>query len=297
MPKNATKRPKEDAVNRGEQQPTIVKYIQSARNGTRLTTLHRHAIGYVIRGRRYLHHGDTRYEIEKDDVYYLGIGNHYVEDIPEPNKAFEQIVFYYDTLQINKILNYLSLNYRFEIRNDHECSGCRDRNAAGYPVWPALKSFFTSVGRYLDEGVFGRDSVAENLKMTELAYLLITNPDCCPKRFLLNNIDSSLADFEQTVYDSIFSDLTIEELARKCDRSLTSFKKEFRKHFNEPPHKWFIRQRLTHARLQVISSKKSIARIGIECGFPNTSHFIKLFKKEYRLTPIAYRRAGEKTEA
>ena len=30
---------------------------------------------------------------------------------------------------------------------------------------------------------------------------------------------------------------TLNELAAKCNRSLTSFKKEFRKHFFEPPHK------------------------------------------------------------
>lgn len=32
-----------------------------------------------------------------------------------------------------------------------------------------------------------------------------------------------------------------------------------------------------------------IAEIGIDCNFPNTSHFIKLFKKEYGMTPAAYR--------
>lgn len=71
--------------------------------------------------------------------------------------------------------------------------------------------------------------------------------------------------------------------------SLTSFKKEFRKHFYEPPHKWLIRQRLMHSRLLLISTSRSIAEIGIDCNFPNTSHFIKLFKKEYGMTPAAYR--------
>ena len=73
-------------------------------------------------------------------------------------------------------------------------------------------------------------------------------------------------------------DISVEELAGKCNRSLTSFKKEFRKHFFEPPHKWFIRQRLMHSRLLLISTNKSISEIGNDCNFPNTSHFIKLFK-------------------
>ncbi len=56
-----------------------------------------------------------------------------------------------------------------------------------------------------------------------------------------------------------------------------------------PPHKWFIRQRLMHSRLLLISTSKSISEIGNECTFPNTSHFIKLFKKEYQMTPATYR--------
>ena len=44
-----------------------------------------------------------------------------------------------------------------------------------------------------------------------------------------------------------------------------------------------------HSRLLLISTSKSISEIGNECTFPNTSHFIKLFKKEYQMTPAAYR--------
>ena len=57
-----------------------------------------------------------------------------------------------------------------------------------------------------------------------------------------------------------------------------------------PPHKWwYIRQRLMHSRLLLISTSKSISEIGNDCTFPNTSHFIKLFKKEYQMTPATYR--------
>ena len=90
-------------------------------------------------------------------------------------------------------------------------------------------------------------------------------------------------------YDHIFKDISIEELSKLTNRSLTSFKKEFRRHFMMPPHKWYIRQRLMHSRLLLISTSKSISEIGNACTFPNTSHFIKLFKKEYQMTPAAYR--------
>ena len=33
----------------------------------------------------------------------------------------------------------------------------------------------------------------------------------------------------------------------------------------------------------------AIAEIGTACAFPNTSHFIKLFRKQYGMTPATYR--------
>ena len=133
------------------------------------------------------------------------------------------------------------------------------------------------------------DQAAEDMKMTELIYLIISQRDCCLKSKVLSNVDSAHDNFEQIIYSNIFSDLAIEELAEMCNRSLTSFKKEFKRHFFMPPHRWFIKQRLIQSRLLLISTSKSISEIGIECTFPNTSHFIKLFKKQYGTTPAIYR--------
>ena len=122
-----------------------------------------------------------------------------------------------------------------------------------------------------------------------MIYLIASHEDCCIKSKLLSNVDAAKENFEQIVYDHIFKDISIEELSKLTNRSLTSFKKEFRRHFQMPPHKWYIRQRLMHSRLLLISTSKSISEIGNECTFPNTSHFIKLFKKEYQMTPATYR--------
>lgn len=122
-----------------------------------------------------------------------------------------------------------------------------------------------------------------------MIYLIVSHEDDCLKSKVLSNVDSSHDNFEQIIHSNIFHDVSIEDLAAMCNRSLTSFKKEFKRHYFVPPHRWFIRQRLMQARLLLISTSKSISEIGVECTFPNTSHFIKLFKKEYGLTPAIYR--------
>ncbi len=272
------------------QQPLVVKYVQPQRNGIQAQVLSRNAIGFVVRGKKYFYNGDQRQEANKGDVFYLGKGCHYLEDVPEGNmKPFEQTIFYYNTEDLNKILNHLRVAYRLNVNNSHSCDNCRNQSYVVYPGWEVIKTFFASAGQYLREGFFEENPTAEALMLTELVYIILANEDCCLKSKILKDIDFVTAGFEQIIQKHIFDDIPIEELARECNQSLTSFKKEFKKHFYESPHKWFVRQRLMHSRLLLISTGKSVSEIGNECNFPNTSHFIKLFKKEYGTTPIGYR--------
>lgn len=272
------------------QQPVITKYLQPLRSGIQQYTLSRYAIGYVLKGKKYIYYGDTRYEVNKGEMFYMNIGSHYIEDVPESGKTFEQITFFYSPEMLSDILNNLSRNFSLEVDNNHLCLNCQQAPGhVAFPAWATVKNFFSTMNQYLKEDVFNNEPIAEKLKTTELIFLIMSNPECCIKTRILNNVDSSMENFDLIIRQNVFTDLGVEELAKKCNKSLTSFKKEFRKRFNESPHKWLIKKRLTHSRLLLMSSNKSIAVIGAECNFPNTSHFIKLFKKEYGVTPASYR--------
>jgi AraC-like DNA-binding protein len=92
------------------------------------------------------------------------------------------------------------------------------------------------------------------------------------------------------IYENIFNDISVEMLAEQTNRSLTSFKKEFRRLFNAPPHRWIIEQRLDRAKIMLSSTSRTVSVIGAECAFANISHFIKLFKQRYNETPASFRR-------
>lgn len=271
------------------ERPMIVKYVETLHNGIQTQALSRYAIGYILRGTKYIYDGDKRQTLQKGDVFYLGIGHHYVENVPENGQPFEQILFYYTPEDLQRILLHLNITYGLNITNEHSCENCRNRSHVVAPAWSVLRNFFVNTNGYLRDEDFHRDETAENIKMTELIYLIASHEDCCIKSKLLSTVDSARECFEQIVYDHIFSDTSIETLSQLTHRSLTSFKKEFRRQFQMPPHKWYIRQRLMHSRLLLISISKSISEIGNDCTFPNTSHFIKLFKKEYQMTPASYR--------
>ena len=225
-----------NSLNSSAQQPMIVKYVEALHNGIQSQALSRYAIGYILRGTKYIYEGDKRQTLTRGDVFYLGIGHHYIENFPENGQPFEQVLFYYTPADLQRI----------------------------------LRNFFINTNNYLRDEDFRHDETAENIKMTELIYLIASHEDCCIKSKLLSNVDAAKENFEQIVYDHIFKDISIEELSKLTNRSLTSFKKEFRRHFQMPPHKWYIRQRLMHSRLLLISTSKSISEIGNACTFPNT---------------------------
>jgi len=209
--------------------------------------------------------------------------------VPENGQPFEQILVYYTPAELQRILMHLNITYGMDITNEHHCSECASHSYVAMTGWSSVRNFFVNTNNYLRDEHFRHDETVENIKMTELIYMIVSHEDSCLKSKILSNIDTAKENFEQIVYDHIFKNVSIDELARKTNRSLTSFKKEFRRIFTIPPHKWFIRQRLMHARLLLISTSLSVSEIGVECTFPNTSHFIKLFKKEYAMTPAAYR--------
>lgn len=272
-----------------ESHPKIVRYVENNLAGIHLLQLSRCAVGYVVRGARHIYYGDERYTINQGDIYYMGAGNHYVDEVGGDGKAFEQIVCYYTPDQLQRILLNLNMGFSINITNSHHCEKCRRLNHTTQPASDMIRSFFAHTAIYLQHDAMVHDAAAENIKLTELIYLIVSQDKACLKNKVLNNVDTARDNFEQIIYSHIFTDISIEKLAEKCNRSLTSFKKEFRRHFFMPPHRWFIKQRLMQSRLLLISTSKSISEIGIECTFPNTSHFIKLFKKQYGSTPAIYR--------
>lgn len=272
-----------------ESQPSIVKYAENDHVGIHLLKLTRCAIGYVLRGSKHIYYGDECHTINKGEIFYMGGGNHYTEETLEEGKPYEEIVIYYSPAQLQRILLNLNMGHSINITNAHLCDRCRRQNHVSAQATSVIRSYFSHLTSYLLENSFMHDQAAEDMKMTELIYLIVSQNDGCLKSKVLSNVDSAHDNFEQIIYAHIFSDIAIEKLAEMCNRSLTSFKKEFKRHFFMPPHRWFIKQRLMQSRLLLISTSKSISEIGIECTFPNTSHFIKLFKKQYGTTPAVYR--------
>jgi len=83
--------------------------------------------------------------------------------------------------------------------------------------------------------------------------------------------------------------LKLEDYAQLCHMSLSTFKKSFKQYYQTTPAAWLQQKRLELAYQHVLNSNLNISRISLECGFEDTSHFIRVFKQKYHFTPLQFR--------
>jgi AraC-like DNA-binding protein len=89
--------------------------------------------------------------------------------------------------------------------------------------------------------------------------------------------------------------LKLDDYALLCHMSLSTFKKIFKQYYLTTPAAWLLQRKLDLASHKIMTSDLSISQISFECGFEDTSHFIRVFKQRNKLTPLQYRQKYWKT--
>lgn len=84
--------------------------------------------------------------------------------------------------------------------------------------------------------------------------------------------------------------ITIRELADLCGFSQVHFMNIFKAALGSTCIEYLIEYRLARAALQLQETDNSIMQIALDNGFQNTSYFNRAFKRQYAMTPSAFRK-------
>ena len=128
------------------------------------------------------------------------------------------------------------------------------------------------------------------LKFREMLLNICMSPDNRNIKNLLYTLAKNASgSMEQIMEEQFPYNLKIEDYARLCGRSVSSFKRDFKKTFQMTPGKWLQQRRLDMARSLMLKSEDTIQQICYDSGFESDSHFIRTFKKTFGTTPKQWR--------
>ena len=151
------------------------------------------------------------------------------------------------------------------------------------PAGPELESLFLSLTPYLDLAEALPQEVAWMKRREGLRCVLAAD----------KNFYASLFDFTQPwkidllsfMEENYLYDLSLPELARYTGRSLSSFKRDFKKVSALTPEKWVLKRRLQDAHRLLAAGGCRVADAMLESGFRDPATFSRAYKREYGYPP------------
>ena len=106
--------------------------------------------------------------------------------------------------------------------------------------------------------------------------------DSAESTFILKSIEYMNSNYGQKI--------SIEKLAQIASMSRSTYIRKFESIIKKSPIDYLISIRLKQACELLEKSDKSITEISLDCGFFDNSHFSKIFKSYYSISPYQYRK-------
>lgn len=112
----------------------------------------------------------------------------------------------------------------------------------------------------------------------------INNNKCYSRSFIVKRIINYInKNYEQRI--------SLKQIAHTMYLSPVYISKIFKDETGDSPINYLIKVRLEHARqILITSNEESIKSVANQVGYEDMYHFSKLFKKQYGISPLYYRR-------
>jgi len=254
---------------------TFAKLKIESKAGKRTVFMTEHTLIFVISGIKLLHFSDQTLKITPDSVFLLKKGIYVMAEYIEEGLAFEALMIF---LPENSLKSFISKpNKHIGLNKSDPC--------IVFPASMLIKDFMIQFRQYFEHPLFNYEQLIP-LKQREILTLLLSSGYKEQALIFINSaVSKDLQDMDSVIKEYMLQPITIVELANLCNRSLATFKRDFQKQYHASPRGYINKHRLNHARMLLQNTDKQIAEISTDCAFENTSYFIRIFKREFGITP------------
>ena len=240
-------------------------------------------IGYVISGRRVFRKEEKTWELSEGTCVFVRKGTHIAEK--EEGEGWCVMVFFVPDNFLKQLINDNRKNVPMV-----QLSPAESEQVLILDVNEISKSFFSSMIPYFTQTSPPPEHLLE-LKFKELVLSLISNKLNRPLLSYLNTLSRSdlHPTVEEVMQNNFTFNLTLAEYAKLACKSTATFKREFKRLFNDSPAKWVTKKRMDMAKALLENTDMTITSITFECGFENQTHFSRVFKEKTGSTPVEFR--------
>lgn len=234
-----------------------------------------HMLVWFISGETKIVQAEATYLFKKGDIFLIPRNQlATIINYPKDGQPHKTVVMHLSTARLRDFYANLSIKPKTSASQKIRC----------FNNHPLLQSCLASLIPY-----FEMKDIPENiasLKMTEAISIL---------RAIDKEIDDVLANFEEPGKIDLVSymernfmfNMTMEKFGYLTGRSLTTFKRDFKKAFHTTPQRWLTQKRLELAHYHLVEKKSKPIDVCYEVGFENLSHFSYAFKKQFGYAPTA----------
>ncbi|TVY00381.1 helix-turn-helix domain-containing protein [Cohnella terricola] len=240
-----------------------------------------HVLLVVLEGVYIVRYGEQEYSLRKNEMVFLhkGIVIDYEKYGEEDSRhVLDYMMFFLKDELLHEFMKISNLPVPNPVSPDP---------TAVHSVNERLLSYIASLKPYFEKPEAIQDELIK-LKMLELLFDILD-----ADKGLLNQIlqlrQQRLTGIVEVVEKNLLNPVSLQDLAYLSGRSLSTFKREFRKVYNEPAIQWIRNRRLEKARELLTHSGMPITEVCFATGFENVSHFSKAWKKKYGIPPSAMR--------
>lgn len=153
----------------------------------------------------------------------------------------------------------------------------------------ALSAFFQSMQTYFSSAEKPSPSLLK-LKLKELILSILVSRSNPALTSYFHSLGKTTVPVISEIMETNFRyNLSLENFAELCHKSLSTFKRDFEKQYRETPGRWLLKKRLEYAAVLLRNETMNISQIIFECGFEDLSHFSRAFKNKFGLSPSEFR--------
>jgi AraC family transcriptional regulator, exoenzyme S synthesis regulatory protein ExsA len=260
---------------------TFVAYRSDVYPSKNEVFFEQNAVIYVLEGDKKFANTAASVTVKKGDVFFVRQGYYLMSE--SINESYKSLVFF---IEDKLIKDFVNLN--LELFPESESEELDTSTLLVLHSDEKFGKFAESVLPYFKTKTKYQNHFLK-LKLHELLLHLMEFDTSNGLRNLLRYIyKGEKEDLGYLMQSYYLKPLTLSELAKLSGRSLSGFKRDFGEKFNSSPAVWIRKKRLERAVFLLKNTEKNVSEIAEEVGFESISHFIKLFKETYGITPSKF---------